>query len=321
MQTLTSAKATSLLRRVTMSELRSLLAIKSSANLTRAALELGVSQPALSQQLREVEGKLGMSLFVRHRRGLDATPSGEVMLRLAAALGVDMHIAAQELALAARQNVRPLRVGSMAVTSAGLLAVALGRFAAQSPTTTVVVMEGSREILLEHLRHRSIDIFVGRIPADASANDLVSDTLLLDSGVVITSARHPLVRRTQLRMEQLHSYGWIMPAEDTTFYKQIALSMRTAGLSMPAARIQSYSMLAIPAVVATSELLGFLPTSMFASGALSAGLHRLPVEFDWIASPVGVLTRTDAEPSDSLTSLIQILKSVAASARGALVQR
>ena len=135
----------------------------------------------------------------------------------------------------------------------------------------------------------------------------------MDSGVVITSARHPLLRRSQLRMDHLHSYGWIMPAEDTTFYKQIALSMRTAGLSMPLARIQSYSMLAIPAVVATSELLGFLPTSIFAAGALSASLHRLPVEFDWIASPVGVMTRTDTEPSDALGTFVQILKSVAAS--------
>ncbi len=304
-----------------MSELRSLLAIKSSGNLTRAAFELGISQPALSQQLRDVEDKLGIALFVRHRRGLDATPAGEVMLRLAAALGVDLHIAAEELALAAQEKVLPVRVGSMAVTSAGLLAVAMGRFAMQSANTSVVVIEGSRETLLEHLRHRRIDLFVGRLPEDSSASDLDSDILLLDSGVVIASARHPLVRRTHLRMEQLHPYGWIMPAEDTSFYKQIAQSMRAAGLSMPLARIQSYSMLAIPAVVATSELLGFLPASMFACGALSAGLHQLPVEFDWMASPVGVLTRRDLESSDSLTILIQILKSVAASARGAIVQR
>lgn len=321
METLGSHQATLLLRRVTMSELRSLLAIKSAGNLTRAALELGISQPALSQQLRDVEEKLGMPLFVRHRRGLEATPSGEVMLRLAAALGVDLNIAAEELALAAREDVMPIRIGSMAVTSAGLLAVALGRFAIQSPNTTVVLMEGPRETLLEHLRHRRIDLFIGRLPDDDSVSDLESETLFLDGALVVASARHPLGRRARLRMEHLEPYGWILPAEDTTFHKQIAQSLRAAGLSVPPARIKSYSMLAIPAVVSTSELIGFLPTSMFASGGTSAGLQRLAVNFDWIASPVGVLTHRDLPASERLNSLLQILRSVAASARGAIAQR
>ena len=66
-KTLESQAALQLLRRITMSELRALLAIKSAGTLTRAAVVLQVSQPALSQQLREIENKLGMALFVRHR--------------------------------------------------------------------------------------------------------------------------------------------------------------------------------------------------------------------------------------------------------------
>lgn len=321
METLSSQHAALLLRRVTMSELRSLLAIKSAGNLTRAALELRISQPALSQQLRDVEEKLGMPLFIRHRRGLEATPSGEVMLRLAEALSADLNIAAEELALTAHKDVMPIRIGSMAVTSAGLLAVALGRFAAQSPNATVLVMEGPRETLLEHLRHRRIDLFIGRLPDDDSVHDLESETLFLDGAVVVASARHPLGRRVKLKLEHIEPYGWILPAENTTFYKQIAQSMRVAGLAVPPARIKSYSMLAIPAVVSTSELIGFLPTSMFASGATSAGLQRLAVDFDWIASPVGVLTHRDLATSERLNSLFQILRSVAASARGAISQR
>jgi DNA-binding transcriptional LysR family regulator len=97
--------------------------------------------------------------------------------------------------------------------------------------------------------------------------------------------------------------------------------MRAAGLALPQARIQSYSMLAIPAVVATSEMVGFLPTSMFASGAMSAGLQRLPLNFDWIASPLGVLTQRDQQIRDRLQSLLGLLRSVAASARGATGSR
>jgi DNA-binding transcriptional LysR family regulator len=225
------------------------------------------------------------------------------------------------LVLAARDDVLPIRIGSMAVTSAGLLAVALGRFAQHSPLANVVVMEGPREVLLEHLRHRRIDMFIGRLPGDGTVGDLDSETLFLDGAVTIASARHPMARRARLTLEQLQPFGWILPADHTTFYQQIAQSLRATGLSPPKARIMSYSMLAIPAVVATSEMVGFLPTSMFASGAMSAGLQRLPVDFDWIASPVGVLTHRDHQVRERIQSLLGILRSVAASARGATGSR
>ncbi len=320
MQTLTATHAAALLRRITMNEMRALLAIRSAGSLTRAAVALQVSQPALSQQLREIEGKLDQVLFIRHKRGMEPTPAGDVMLRLAQALGEDLRVAAQELALASREGARPLRVGSMALTSAGLLALALGRRAEQAQRDTTIVLEGPREVLLEHLRHRRIDLFIGRLPQDEDTSDLVSETLFLDAGVVIASSRHPLARRSKLSASQLQSWGWIMPAEDTTFYKQIAQSLRASGLSLPPPRIQSFSMLAIPAVVASSQLLGFLPSSMFGSGTLSAGLQRLPVAIDWSAAPVGILKRRDDPVSEPMEAFLQILRSVAASARSALLQ-
>lgn len=320
-KTLESQAALQLLRRITMSELRALLAIKSAGTLTRAAVVLQVSQPALSQQLREIENKLGMALFVRHRRGLEPTPVGRVMLRLAAAMGVDMGIAAQEMAVATRNDSAVLRVGSMAVTSAGLLSVALGHFAQQSPDTQVVLMEGPRETLLEHLRHERIDFFVGRLPDADEDTDLDRETLLLDGAVVVAAARHPLVRRSRLSLEQLLEAAWILPAEDTSFHQQIAASLRSAGLVTPTARIHSYSMLALSSVVATSELIGFLPTSMFASGAMSSGLKRLAVDFHWQPSPVGVMKVRGAVANESMSRLLETLRSVSASARGATGQR
>ncbi len=320
MQVLSATQAATLLRRITMNEMRALLAIRSAGSLTRAAVALQVSQPALSQQLREIEGKLDQVLFIRHKRGMEPTPAGDVMLRLAQALGEDLRLAAQELALASREGARPLRVGSMALTSAGLLALALGRRAEQAQRDTTIVLEGPREVLLEHLRHRRIDLFIGRLPQDEDTSDLVSETLFLDAGVVIASSRHPLARRSKLSASQLQSWGWIMPAEDTTFYKQIAQSLRASGLSLPPPRIQSFSMLAIPAVVASSQLLGFLPSSMFGSGTLSAGLQRLPVAIDWSAAPVGILKRRDDPVSEPMEAFLQILRSVAASARSALLQ-
>lgn len=313
--------AAAALRRMTMAEIRSLLAVKSAGNLTRAALDLGVSQPALSQHIRELENKLGVVLFQRHRRGLDPTPYGTVLLRLAAAMHVDLRIAAEELVLAEREVGSPIRIGSMAVTSGGVLAIALSRFASESQNPSVVLLEGPRELLLEHLRHRRIDLFIGRLIDDDATADLRSELLLLDSAVVISATRHPLARRTRLDMRALKPYAWILPAEDTSFHQQIAQAMRQTGHPMPVARIRSYSMLAFPAIVSTSNMLGFLPTSLFAAGTLSGGLQRLPVDLDWTPSPIGIVTRPDSDRKDDLENLVKVLRAVAASAKNATLAR
>jgi DNA-binding transcriptional LysR family regulator len=314
----TARHAAAALRRMTMAEARTLLAIKSAGNLSRAAIELGVSQPALSQHIRELESKLDVALFLRHRRGLDPTPYGLVLLRLAAAMYTDLSIAAEELVMAASEAVRPIRVGSMALTSGGLLAVALGRFASEQSNPATVLVEGPREMLIEDLRHNRIDVFVGRLADDAATTTgLVSETLFQDGVVVIAAARHPLGKRTRLAMKALLSYGWVLPAEHTSFREQIAGSMRQAGLTLPSARIASYSMLAIPAIVGTSDLLGLLPTSLFASGTLSGSVQGLPVNADWIPAPVGFVVRHPAQV-ERLEGLLKTLRAVAASARGAI---
>lgn len=314
----TAQTAAAALRRLTMAETRALAAVKAAGTLSGAADQLGVSQPTLSQHVREVEEKLGVKLFVRHRRGIEVTPAGAVMLRLAAALQADLALAAEELAFAAREDSPPIRVGTMPVTSGGLVAVALGRLAADPAAPPTVLVEGPREALLEHLRHGRVDLFVGRLPPEEQAADLLREVLFLDSAVVVTATRHPLARRTQVSLKQLESQSWILPAEDTAFHGQLASTFRRAGLALPRARVATYSMLAIPAIVSASSLVGFLPASLFGAGTVSAGLHRLDVRLDWTPAPIGLLMRRDAGSAERLQALLWLVRGVAASARAAV---
>lgn len=307
------------LRRLTMTEIRALAAVKAAGTLSGGARLLGVSQPTLSAQVRGIEEKLGAALFSRHRRGVDTTPAGQVMLRLAAALQADMAWAAEELAAAARDTQRPIRVGSMALTSGGLVAVALGRLATATGAPPTVLVEGPRDALLEHLRHGRVDLFVGRLPPPEQSEDLYREVLFQDSVVVIASARHPLARRSSgVTMRQLASQPWILPGEDTAFREQLEESFRRAGLQLPRARVSTYSMLAIPAIVSASSLVGFLPASLYGAGTVSGGLRHLDVPLHWSASAVGILMQPKDSDAEHLRGLLGILRGVAASARMAI---
>lgn len=304
------------LRRLTMTELRALAAVKASGNLSSAAHALDVTQPTLSQHLRAIEDKLELRLFDRHRRGIDPTPAGAAMLRLAAAMQFDLARAAEELSIAAQTDTRPIRVGSMPITSGGLLAVTLGQFAAkQAHQTLCVVVEGPREVLLEHLRHGRIDLFVGRLPEEGECPGFERELLFLDTAVVIGSARHALADREKVTLPSLARYRWVLPAEETTFFKQIDQTLRNAGHALPTGSIQSYSMHAIPAIVACSDLLGFLPRSLFAAGTMTHTLRRINVDLQWVPAPVGMLLRGESSEDERLVPLLRTLRSVAASAR------
>lgn len=310
------------LRRLTMAELRALAAIKAAGTLSGAAEALGVTQPSLSQHVREIEGKLGATLFDRHRRGVDPTRVGAVLLRLAEAMRFDFAHAAEEFSIALRADARPIRIGSMPLTSAGLLAVALGRFAsgATDPVPSVI-FEGARETLLESLRHDRIDVFVGRLPDEEACAGLQREVLFLDTAVVIGSARHRLANRASVKLDMLDDYGWVISAEETAFHQQIAQALRRAGREMPAARVHSHSMLAIPAIVASSELLGFMPASLFASGTISQSLRQIAVDLEWVPAPVGVLIKPEISRDERLQPFLRTLRSVAASARVAVPRR
>jgi DNA-binding transcriptional LysR family regulator len=313
---LDARSAAILLRRLTMAELRALAAVKVAGTLSGAATALEVTQPTLSQHIRDIEAKLEVQLFDRHRRGVDPTPAGSVMLRLASALQLDFAQAAEGLSIAMRVDLRPVRIGSMAIASAGMLAVALGQFASNpSNRTPTILQEGPREALLEHLSHDRIDLFVGRLPPAEECRGLHRELLFLDSLVVIASQKHHLASRRRVDAQSLQLCRWVIPGEDSTFYQQVSQSLHKAGLSTPAGMVQTYTMHAIPAIVAHSDMLGFMPASLFAAGTFGAALRRLPFPLEWEPAAVGVLMREEAARDERLQPFLRTLRAVAASAR------
>jgi DNA-binding transcriptional LysR family regulator len=308
--------AMTLLRRLTMAELRALASVKAAGTLSGAADLLGVTQPTLSQHIRDIEAKLDMRLFDRHRRGIEPTAAGSIMLRFAESLQSDLGRAAEELSIVAREDRRPIRIGSMPIASGGLMAVAMGQFASDARNLTSIVMqEGPREVLLEHLRHGRIDLFVGRLPPEAECTGFEREQLFLDTLIVVASSNHELASRKRITADILQSQRWVLPGEDSTFYQQIAQSLRRAGLPMPHGVVHVYAMHAIPAIVATSRLLGFLPASLLAGHASANTLRRLPFDIDWVPAPVGILVKPDIAGDARLQPFLRALRGVAASAR------
>src|SRR5262249_46965573 len=143
--------------------LDALIAFEATARLggmTRAALELGITQSAVSHRLRRLEAFMGTALLARRNSGIAPTPAGELLLGRLADLSEDLNgLRAQCLAIAAPDR---LRVGIGAALADNWLVRRLPDFAARHPRVTIelVVVENEAPE-----RSANLDVRILWVPA------------------------------------------------------------------------------------------------------------------------------------------------------------
>lgn len=195
--------------RVTLSQLRTFLAVARLGSVKAAAASLGVSEPAVSGAVASLRRELGDPLFQRGGHGVRLTAGGH---RLAAS-------AAEIVGLAedARRGIRELgerraqlRVAATPAAAEYVVPFLLDAFARRQPDLDTSILAVPGAALPGLLRDRRADVAVGpRPPADAVAA-LVSVPFLRFQLAVVTGRRHPLAAQAPVRLDQLAHQHWAL---------------------------------------------------------------------------------------------------------------
>jgi DNA-binding transcriptional LysR family regulator len=148
--------------------LRTLVAVVDLRSFTKAAQSLGVTQPAVSAQIKRLQFLLGSDLFDRKAPGVSLTPQGETVVSYARRL---LSINDQILGVAeAKPETRHIRIGLPGDLSGPLLPWTLAKFRLRWPEFTFQLFGGSRSAIICDVRQGDVDIVVGlsrEPPADA----------------------------------------------------------------------------------------------------------------------------------------------------------
>ncbi|WP_371543834.1 LysR family transcriptional regulator [Streptomyces sp. NBC_00554] len=193
--------------------LRTLRTVRDHGSLNRAAAALGVSQPALTNQLKRIEESLGGAVFRRGTRGVEPTPYGEFILAKARTA-----LSAFDDILAAHPDetpVRAVRLGTVASPMALDLADRLGFLLSGAPVT--VRTEGAVRTLLEMVAGQQLECaVVGDYPGyDARPEPPVEYRLIAVEPVFIAvGAQHPLAARDEVDLDELAEETWVLPPSD-----------------------------------------------------------------------------------------------------------
>ncbi|MCZ4260285.1 LysR substrate-binding domain-containing protein [Limimaricola sp. G21655-S1] len=189
-------------------QLRYFVALAETGGFGRAAETVFVSQPALSQQIKELEVILGVELVERLPRGIRLTRAGrEVLERSRRILGEVAEL--ERAARLSRGLTGRLRLGVIPTVAPYLLPIALTRLRARDLTLDIRVREAQTETLLDDLEAGRVDAVVAALPlpvAGLAVEPLVSDRFVL-AGTAARLARWvgdpEALRPTSLAPDQL----------------------------------------------------------------------------------------------------------------------
>ncbi len=208
------------------------LAVAQNGQVRRAALDLGVSQPAVTKGIQRLERELGFPLFERSAKGMELTwvatqfHARTVAMRrhLGAAIkeAADLHLGAQGV----------LRVGVSPLYAQRVFVPACLQLHQQRPAARLVVDINLNDSLLAALRKGDLDVTINAVPAEAT-DDLRAWPLFSDDLCMAVREGHPLLARKRLRVEDLVSTEWMLPGAGVGGRRRLEALFASHGLPPP----------------------------------------------------------------------------------------
>lgn len=235
--------------------MRSLLAVVDAGAITEAADRLGVTQPALSRRVRQLEEQLGVALLSRGRKGVALTTVGHLVAAEARVLVERYDHLRAQVAAYQRLEGGTVRLGGGATAVSFVLPDAIARFQSEYPGVRFHVKEaGSREVEEDVVSGR---LELGIVTLPTHLRELEVHPLIEDRIVLIARAQHPLARARPLRVAQLAGLALVGFEAGSAIRQIIDASLREAGVEMNVV-MELRSIPAIVRMVASTGTLAFV---------------------------------------------------------------
>lgn len=263
--------------------LRYFVAVAEELHVGRAAKRLGIAQPPLSRQIRDLERDVGTPLFERVPRGVELTAAGSAFLPEARMTLAQAERAQRTAQRAARGETGRLRVGFVeAATHSGILPDVLSFFRAHLPAIGLSLFELDPLRQADALQEGRIDLGIVHDPPVDTDQRWHAEVIFREPVVVALPKTHRLARRSQLTLGTLAAESFVIFARSAgpSLYDDIIARCRAAGFS-PRVVQESTGWHTLTSLVGAGVGLGFVPKSLASfpqQGVLYRPVRNLSVE-------------------------------------------
>jgi DNA-binding transcriptional LysR family regulator len=305
-------------RRIRLRDLHVFSIVAQRRNMAKAAAELGVSQPTVSEVIADLEHALGVRLFDRSRQGVELTICGVALLRHVRAAFDELRQGIRAIEFLTDPTAGELRIGCPESIATALVSPAVQRFVRQYPRVVINIFNLTTPTLdLPQLHDRTLDLAIVRSPVphidDPTAKDLQIECLFNDDLVVAAGIKNSWIHRRKINLSDLVDEPWILTPPGAAIYNHVMEAFRARGLATPSVIVGTQTGALRGDLLATGRYIAPLPRSIFDLYAKQFPLKTLSVELPIRPWPVVLVTLKNRTLSPVVERFIECTRSIAKS--------
>ena len=239
-------------------QLRYFCVVVESGSLTKAAVALGMTQPALSKAIKALEHESATPLLARSSAGVTPTSAGRRLFGHAKNVGLELEVATADLRRVSRSSRSTLSIGALPSLMSGIIAPAVAEWRGRYPDYPIAVSERSHAELMVALECGQIDIAIGRAEKEREGTGFTQRRLFRDRFVVVCRAGHPLASVRHIELDALGRFPWIFSSFARAEGPLLERLFRGTGSKPPPARTESSCMSFILSTLREGDSLAIL---------------------------------------------------------------
>ncbi|WP_284946508.1 LysR substrate-binding domain-containing protein [Acidisoma cladoniae] len=293
--------------RLKLRHLQLLVALDKQQRLQLAADSVGISQPAASKLLADLEEAMGQALFDRVGRSLEVNLYGAILTRRAHAILAELEGARDEMNALQDGHLGRVAIGSIDAPAILMVTAAVVQAQTLYPRLEIEVQAESSNVLINQLIAGHLDMVLGRPIAEQSGSHYVYHEIGNETLLPICRPDHPLCHQAELTIQQLQAERWVLQARGSRLRSRVERLFYEAGLQPPERVVSTNSLLMTLAYVTGSDAISIVSEAVARQQAACGQIAILPLSVALTAGAYGLILPSQRPPSPATATMLRLL--------------
>lgn len=277
-------------RRLRLKDLHTLQTVAEVGSMAKASHRLGLSQPAISKAITDMEHAVGAALLDRTSRGVELTECGRLLVERTRVVFDEIRLGVTDIVHRSDPAQGVVAIGVTEPVTA-IVSEIVGHLVRKYPGIRYNIVVGDRDALEHGLRKRTLDVAITRWAPSPVADDLATDVLFRSSLAVMADRRHPLLRsKKKLKLADLMGEQWTLSPPGSFLGRTGVELFRRHHLPLPPTTVTTLSIYMRLNLLAGSRFITLLPMQILGNRSSSAWLRALDVDLGDTSAPIASIT-------------------------------
>lgn len=293
---------------VTLRQLNYLLQVQEKASFTAAANLLGITQPALSIAIAQLEEAVGATLVERGTRPVMLTEVGEVMAACAQRVTREIKQAREEIGALESGRIGRLDICMSPSATGPAVTEVLSQMVDEFPLLEIHISHGVLPSAADRLHSGEISVLLGTAVDSLTDKTLNIEPLLEVEMIVVAGANHELTKKSTIELEDLARHPWIQIGDIRANFPAWVDAFDKAKLDLPRLAVDIRNLALVREMLMQHKLLTVLPKPLVQAD-LRTGLLQvvMPADLDWKIT-FNAVTSTIKRPPSAVRIFLERLQ-------------